>query len=622
MYKKKNRKLSKKEQKALDKVQFFNNEVVKEKTNEIKQPVEKKIVEIPNIITVREYSAVLNLPVTKVIAELMKNGVMASINESIDFETATIIGDELGFEIKEKALYKKEIIEKGTKNNKKLKIRPPVVVVMGHVDHGKTTLLDTIRKTEVAAKESGGITQHVGAYQVNWKNKDKKTRSITFLDTPGHEAFSTMRAHGASATDIAILVVAADDGVKPQTKEAISHAKAANIPIVVAINKIDKPEADPERVKRELSDLDLIPEEWGGKTIMVPISAKNGKNINELLDIVIMVADLDEIKADYQKNADGVVIESHMQSGIGPIATLLVKNGILKTGQVVITGESYGKIRFMEDFQGRRITEAKPSQPVRIAGLHDVSNSGDIFEVVDSERTAKNRIASKIIKIKRFGLSEISEEIREGKLKELNIIIKADVQGSLEAIVNSLTSIGTNEIKVKILSASVGNISESDVNLALASKALIIGFKVATALPVKKLADEKGVKISNYDIIYNLIDDITAALEGMIEPETKEEIVGKLEVLKVFYSAKNTKIVGGKVIDGKLLSGLKVHLLHSGESNGDGKIISLKLEQNPVSEVLKGFECGVQIDSHSMLKPKDVIIAYEIIETTKKVVKK
>jgi translation initiation factor IF-2 len=622
MARKKVRKLSKKEEKALkknpavetrgDSFGNSNKEVI------IKEDIEKKLVEIPKIITVREFSEKLGMPPTKVISELMKNGIMASINESIDLDTAAVIGDELGFEIKLSEI-KSEKKKELTEDEKKLqKLRPPIVVVMGHVDHGKTTLLDAIRKTNVVANESGGITQHIGAYQVLWKGKSENERLITFLDTPGHEAFSQMRAHGANITDIAILVVAADDGVKPQTKEAISHAKAANVPIVVAINKIDKPEADPDKVKRELSDLDLVPEEWGGKTIMVPISAKTGKNIDELLDIVLVVSDIENLTANPDRPAEGVVIESNMQSGVGPVATVLVKEGTLRLGQVVLVGSTFGRVRTLEDYKGKKINYAGPSTPVRIAGLHEVPRSGELFKVMPNEKSARNIIATSAKSFVKFGLAEVSEEARKGTLKELNLILKADVQGSLEAIKNSLENLGNLEIKVKILSATVGNVTESDINMALASKALVLGFKVQLPVSVKRLADEKGVKITLYDIIYNLIDDISLALEGMLEPEITEELVGKLEVIKVFFSSKNNKIVGGKVIQGKLLNNLKAYIVRNDEKIGEGKITSLKLEQNPVQEVLKGFECGLGIDTSANVKPSDKIEVYEVVEKIKK----
>ena len=652
MARRKVRKLSKKESKALKKasemLQVSDVSRVSDVTSETKtataevrdgSEAQKTVLEIPKIITVREFAQILNLPVTKVITELMKNGVIASINESIDFDTASILGDELGYEIKSPVESHKSKVELTEEEKKHLVFRPPVVVIMGHVDHGKTTLLDAIRNTNVVESESGGITQHIGAYQVEVRQSEPKFRGsktdrgilrntqddfvkinkITFLDTPGHEAFSAMRAHGANITDIAILVVAADDGVKPQTKEAISHAKAAGIPIIVAINKIDKPEADIERVKRELADLDLLTEEWGGKTIIVPVSAKQNKGIDELLDMILVVSEMEDLKANPLRPAQGVVIESHMQAGMGPIATILVQEGTLKIGQVVLIGSIYGKIRLMENYLGKRITSASPSMPVRIAGLNGVCSFGEILDVTVDERTAKNKLAAKDIQKKIFGLAQISEEAKKGELKELNIILKADVDGSLSAIKNSLQSIVSGNVKVKIISDGVGDISESDINMAVASKALVIGFRVSASASVAKLAEEKGIKISKYDIIYNLIDDISAALEGMLEPEFIEEIMGKLEVIKVFYSTKNHKIVGGKVVDGKLESGLKAHLYHSGKKHGEGKITTLKLEQNPVSEVLKGFECGVGIDTERPIKPKDLIEAYKTEEVMRRV---
>lgn len=619
------RKLSKKEEKAQKKAPHFEysqkqpNDLQVDDESKEKFDAPKIVIQIPKIITVREFSSLLGLPVPKVIIELMKNGVMASINESIDFDTASIVGDELGYEIKVLKEDKKQKKELSDEEKASLVSRPPVVVVMGHVDHGKTTLLDAIRKTNVAGGESGGITQHIGAYQVHWKNKDKKDNLITFLDTPGHEAFSAMRAHGANITDIVILVVAADDGVKPQTKEAISHAKAAGVPIIVAINKIDKPEADPERVKRELADLELIPEEWGGSTVMVPISAKTGKGVNELLDMVLVVAELENLQANPNKNPEGVVIESYMQPGVGPIATILIQEGTIKVGQIVLIGNTFGKVRLLEDYQGKRITEAGPATPIRVAGLHDVPGFGELVQVVNDERTARTQIASKSIRSTMFGLAQVSEEVKAGKLDELNLIIKTDVQGSMEAIKNSLEPLGNETVKVKIISAGIGPISESDINMAVASTAVVIGFRVSIPPVVKKLADEKGVKISMYDIIYNLIDDVSAALQGMLKPEIIEETIGKVEVLKVFYSTRTNKIIGGKVIDGKIQSGLKVHLTREGEKYADGKMITLKMEQNPVSEVLKGFECGLGIDVEKHIKPGDIIEVYKTEEIFKKI---
>lgn len=629
------RKFSKKEVKALDKQKVLEAQISSQPASENKTviPKEKKPIEVPKIITVRDFAALAELPVTKVIGELMKNGVMASINESIDFDTAAIIGDVLGLKVKTPKENNKNKEKMSAEDKKRLRSRPPVIVVMGHVDHGKTKLLDAIRKTDVVSTESGGITQHIGAYQVKLKtptfakatvgkqNAKLKTedRILTFLDTPGHEAFSAMRAHGANITDVVILVVAADDGVKPQTKEAISHAKAANVPIIVAINKIDKPEADIERVKRQLADLDLNPEEWGGKTIMVPISAKNNKNVDKLLEMVILAADFEELKAIHDGPAEGVVIESHMQAGVGPVATVLVQKGTLKTSDALVIGNTYGKIRLIEDFRGKRINEATPSMPVKIAGINAVPNFGDRFTVVADEKTARSQVAVQTIRSHKFGLAEISEKAQKGEIINLDIIIKADTQGSLTAITTSLESLSGDNIKIKILHQGIGDINESDINMAITGKALILGFKVKVSDIVKKHAEEKGVKISLYDIIYNLLDDVSAALQGLIKPEIVEVMVGKLEVLKVFHSVKDRKVIGGKVVDGKLETGLKVHLYHSGEIHGEGKIVSLHKEKNEVAEVERGFECGLAISTGIQIKPGDVIEAYKEEEFLKKV---
>ncbi|EKD56991.1 MAG: hypothetical protein ACD_58C00031G0001 [uncultured bacterium] len=628
--KRKPKKVSRKEQKSQKRIQgvrdYEASLIVQNNTPTDDKPVvikDKKIVELPKIITVREFAETLGLPVTTVIGELMKNGIMASINESIDFETASIVGDELGFEAKLLEEIKEQEKKLTADEIAKLKPRPPVVVVLGHVDHGKTTLLDQIRKADVVSTESGGITQHIGAYQVKLKTKKEKLkaneeRSITFLDTPGHEAFSAMRAHGANITDIAILVVAADDGVKPQTKEAISHAKAAEIPIIVAINKIDKPGADIERVKRELADQGLNPEEWGGKTVMVPISAKQGEGIDELLELLLVTADLEELKANPDTSANGVVIESHMQAGMGPVATVLVQEGTLRTGDIAVIGDSFGRVRRMEDYQGKIITQAQPSTPVRVAGIKEIVGFGEKMFVVDNEKEANLKVQSRSLRLKKLGLYEFSEKVKSGELEQFNIVIKADVQGSIEAIRTSLNNLSSDKIKVKIIHEAVGDITESDVNLAISSEALVIGFRTKPTIAAKNLAQIKEVKISTYDIIYQLIDDITSALLGLVKPEFIEVSVGKLEVLKVFHSTKDTKIIGGKVVDGKMIKGAMAHHFHSGDKTGDGKITTLQMEQNPVAEVDKGFECGLGFDIASIIKPGDLIEAYEMQEVVSK----
>ena len=576
---------------------------------------EKKVVEAPSVLSVREFAEILRLPITEIIKKLIQNGVMASINESVDFDTMSIIADELGFELKLKK--EEEHIHQDVVRDH-LAPRPPVVAVMGHVDHGKTKLLDAIRHTDIVATESGGITQHIGAYQVTIKTKEEKSRTITFLDTPGHEAFSAMRAHGANITDVVILVVAANDGVKPQTAEAASHAKEAGVPVVVAINKIDLPEADVERTKRQLSDIGLLPEEWGGTTPMVLVSAKNEENIDELLEMVLLVADLKEMKADATIPASGVVIESHMQAGKGPLATVLVQEGTLRLGEPLIIGQTYGKVRIMENYMGKSITEAGPSTPVQLAGLQSLPDFGDRFEVVANEKIARELVATKTIKRKVLSISQLSQDIKEGKIKELKIVLKADVAGSLEAIRTSLERISTEEVTINIIHEGVGDISESDVNMAVASQALVIGFRVKANAEVMSLARRETIKISIYDIIYQLLDDLTAALSGLLEPEIVETEIGRLKVLAVFRTTKNKKIIGGKVTSGRLETNAQAKIFRDREEVGVGKIDSLQLEQKKVSEVLENFECGLEIETLTKIEVGDSIECYKHEEITRK----
>lgn len=590
-----------KKQTVLDTSKNESNELFKEK------PAVSQV-EIPKIITVRKFSELLKKPVTQVISKLVQNGIMASINESIDFETATIVADDFGV----KVIQEKEEKVESTIDRKDLQYRPPVVVILGHVDHGKTTLLDAIRKSDVVSTESGGITQHIGAYQVNWKNKEGKKTLITFLDTPGHEAFSTMRAHGANITDVAILVVSADDGVKPQTKEAISHIKAAQIPVIVAINKIDKPEANIDKVKRELSDLNLIPEDWGGDTVMVPISAKKNTGIDTLLDMVLITTELRDLKADYKGLIEGVVIESHMQSGVGPVATILIKHGQIEKGKVLVIGNNVvAKVRIMQDYLGNKINKATPSTPVKIAGLSDVPNFGEVVKEVDSEREAKNLINTKQSEIRSLDMYSLSKAIKEGKIDKLSIILKADTQGSLEAIRNTLVQLSTDEVKVDIVSEGVGTVNDNDINLAIATKAIILGFKVKIPEAIISLSKEKNIKIEKYDIIYNLFDDIQSTLKGMLKPKIQIQIIGKIKVLKVFYKVRNRKLIGGKVIDGKAIPSQKANIYHSGDNVGQGDIESIQIEQNKVLEVVQGMDCGVAINTNVNIKPDDLIEIYK-----------
>lgn len=613
MARKRVRKLSKKEAKAEKRQTGYRLQSTAEKDSVVNSRSEvSEAIEVPSVLTVREFAEKLKLPVTQVISQLVKDGVMATINESIDFDTMTIIADELGFELQLKTEEKEEEVKQVKKN---LVPRPPVVTVMGHVDHGKTQLLDAIRHTDVVATESGGITQHIGAYQVNLKNKN---RVITFLDTPGHEAFSAMRAHGANITDVVILVVASDDGVKPQTIEAINHAKAASVPVVVAINKIDLPEADPERVKRQLADHGLSAEGWGGDVPMVEVSAKTGKNIDQILEMILLVADLKEPKADPKMPATGVVIESHMQSGRGPIATVLVQEGTLRVGDPLVIGQTYGKVRIMENYLSRKIAEAGPSTPTRIAGLQDVPNFGDRFLVVEDEKTAKELTKVKTIKRKVISISELSKDLKEGKTKELKVILKADVAGSLEAIKKSFKDISTSEVKINVIHEGVGDISESDINMAVASTALVIGFRVKANADVIGLAKRENIKISIYEIIYQLLDDLTAALSGLLEPEIVEVELGRLNVLAVFRTTKNEKIIGGKVISGKIENNTEVRIVRDKETIGTGHIDNLQQNKKNISEVLENFEAGLEIDTPTRILVGDCLECFRKEERIRK----
>ena len=574
---------------------------------------ERKTIKVPSIVSVIDLAEIMKLPVTKVIASLMKNGVIANINKTIDVETAMIIGDELNFEVIEKEETEEKIhiaheIEIEEDQSKRIP-RPPIVTIMGHVDHGKTTLLDTIRKTTVAASESGGITQHIGAYQVSVPGENKKQRLITFLDTPGHEAFSAMRAHGASITDIIVLVVAVNDGVKPQTVEAINHAKMANVPIIVAINKIDTPDANPEKVKQELSERDLLAEDWGGKVIMVPISAKKGQNIDTLLEMILLTADMKNLTTNPTKQATAVVIESHKQAGVGPLATILINDGVLNQSDTVVVGDTYGKIRFMEDFRGKRIKTATASTPVRIAGLNEIPNFGELVVSVDSEKAARQM--TQVKSVLRAPIARIDSESKE---KNLNIILKTDVQGSLEAIKSSIGQINTNDVKTQIINEGVGDITESDINMAETSKAIVISFKTSIKPQVRQLADRKHVKIFIYEIIYQLLDDLRASMTDLLEPEKIEVKLGTVKVLKIFLTQKNEQIVGVRVEDGKLATGNELKIIRGDELVGQGKIDSLRRDQIEVEQILAGTECGIGIKSSAKVEEGDILEAYQVEE--------
>ena len=538
----------------------------------------------------------------------MRKGIMAGLNQAIDFDTASATAADFGYEVKaakeRKALPSRQERRKG---KGKLSVRPPVVTVMGHVDHGKTTLLDVIRKTNVTAREAGAITQHIGAYQALVDG-----RKITFLDTPGHEAFTAMRARGAQATDIVTLVVAADDGVMPQTVEAINHAKAAKVPIVVALNKIDRPDANPERVKQQLADLGLVIEEWGGDTVCVPISAKQGQGISDLLENLFLVADILELKADPNSAAEGIVIEAKLDKTKGPLATLLVQKGTLKRGDAVVAGSAWGKIKAMFDNSGKQVHKAEPSTPMEILGLNEVAKSGDLFVVLPDEREARSIAEKQKYARPRptLSLSALSSQISDGHIKELNIVLKTDVEGSIEPIRTSIEKLGTEKTKARVIHAASGSIAESDVLLASASKGIIIGFNTPTSPGATQLADAEGVGIHNYDVIYKIIEDVDRTLKGMLEPTYAEVLSGRAEVRAVFPRSKLGRIAGVYVVEGRILRDAQARILRHSKVVYDSRVASLKRFKDDVSEVSAGLECGLGIEGTVDFQIGDIIEFY------------
>ena len=600
------------------KKQEKKQEPVKEK--KVKEaPAEKKVVEIPDEISVGDFAARLEVSPTAVVKKLFEVGVMASVSQVIDFDTAALIGDDLGFEIKKEVIITDEdrLFNDVEDTEDQLEPRPPVVVVMGHVDHGKTSLLDTIRKTNVIAKEAGGITQHIGAYRV--RIHDKK---ITFLDTPGHEAFTTMRMRGAQVTDIAILVVAADDGIMPQTVEAINHAKAAGVTIIVAINKIDKEGANPDKIKQELTEYDLVPEEWGGDTICVPISAKFNQNIDELLEMVILVAEMKELKANPNRNAKGTVIEAQLDKGRGPVATVLVQNGTLKVGDVVVAGTAVGKVRAMVDDRGNKVKKAGPSVPVEIIGLSEVPEGGDIFHAVNDEKKARAVVEKRKEKIKSdsiqsraaVSLDALFDQIKQGEVKELNIIVKADVQGSVEAVKQSLTKLSNEEVRVNCIHGGAGGVTESDVMLAAASNAIIVGFNVRPDNGALSSAKQNNVDIRLYRVIYHAIDEIEAAMKGMLAPKFKENVLGHAEVRNTFKVSGVGTIAGGYILDGKISRNSQVRIVRDGIIVHEGILSSLKRFKDDVKDVAAGYECGIGIENFNDIKDGDIIESFVMEE--------
>ena len=590
---------------------------------EKKQPVVIKPeilkVKIPDEISVGELAERLKKTGTEVIKKLMGFGVMASLSQIIDYDTAYLIAEEFGAQVEKivTVTLEEELFHEEEDRPEDLKPRPPVVVVMGHVDHGKTSLLDTIRNTDVTATEAGGITQHIGAYKVKIGDND-----LTFLDTPGHEAFTAMRARGAKATDIAILVVAADDGIMPQTVEAINHAKAADISIVVAINKMDKETANPDKIRQELTEYGLVPEEWGGDTICVPVSAKTKMNIDKLLETVLLIAELKELKANPDKAASGIVIEAKLDKGRGPVATVLVQNGTLHAGDIVVAGTSVGKVRAMNDYQGKAIRVAGPSVPVEILGLSEAPTAGDVFKVVNDEKKARQLVEDRKFNEKEaifnarktITLDNLFSQIAEGEIKDLNLIVKADVQGSVEAVTASLEKLSNEEVRVKVIHGGVGTVTESDILLASASNALIVGFNVRPDNKTMESAKNNDVDIRLYRVIYQAIEEVEAAMKGMLAPKFKENILGHAEIRNTFKVSGVGTIAGCYVLDGKIVRNSEVRIVRDGVVIYEGSLNSLKRFKDDAKEVASGYECGMGFDRYNDLKEGDVIECFVMEE--------
>ncbi|PIZ28795.1 translation initiation factor IF-2 [Candidatus Berkelbacteria bacterium CG_4_10_14_0_8_um_filter_39_42] len=606
------RKKSKKELKAEGK-NNFTADFQARKINTLSSPVPKIKIELTQVVAVRDFAEKLQIPVEKVITTLIKNGVMASINDSIDFETAQIIGDELNFEIE------------STKKEKKVKIitkqdkpRPPVVVVMGHVDHGKTKLLDAIRKTDQVSLESGGITQHIGAYNVLVEHQGEK-RSITFLDTPGHEAFSSMRAHGANITDIAVIVIAADDGIKPQTIEAINHAKNAKVPIIIVINKIDLPDADTEKVNRQLAEINLLPESWGGKIPVVELSAKSNVNISGLLEMILLVADMEGYMANSGADTEGVVIESNILRGLGPVATILIMQGTLKKQSIVTIGKTWAKIKNIVDARGNKLDKVLPGFPAQISGLKALPETGEIVKYAPDEKSARQVV-------KEFknvtNVKSIVDESRESiEMPTARIIVKADVAGSLSAITSKIIEMGKNKVKVEIIAKSVGNISESDVSLASVSQSMLVGFKSNVSSDIKKLANTKNVKINSFEVIYDLLDAVKEYLEGFLAPIITEKNFGTMKVLKIFHQFQTQATLGASAMSGKIIKDSDANVIRVDKKIGRVKISNLELDQKVIATISKGQTFGAKITKKppfAKIKVGDIIELYSIKKETQK----
>ena len=577
----------------------------------------KRIIRITEVIAVGDLARRMGVKNSEIIKKLMDIGMMATINQTVDADVASLVASEFGYEVERVSLERQELLERKEDLPEQLQPRPPVVTIMGHVDHGKTLLLDAIRKTNVVEGEAGGITQHIGAYDVQLDHGH-----VVFIDTPGHEAFTAMRARGAQVTDIVVLVVAADDGVMPQTKEAIDHARAAKVPIVVAINKIDKPAANPEKVKKELAEQGLLPEQWGGSTLFAEVSAKQKTGIKELLDAILLQAEVLELKANPDKTARGVIIESRLDKGRGPIATVLVQEGTLKPGDVFIAGSHYGRMRAMLNDRGSKIEEARPSTPVEVIGFADIPEAGEPFIVVPEERLAKQislyrqeKMREKeLSKLSKISLEDLYEQIKKGEVKELNVIMKADVQGSIEAMKEALRKLSTDAVRVNILHDAVGGITETDVNLALASNAIILGFNVRPGPKAQSLAEQEHVDIRTYSVIYDAVDDIRKAMEGLLEPTYKEHLLGRAQVLQLFNISKIGTIAGSLIVNGKVVRGSHARLLRDNVVVYDGRILSLRRFKDDMKDCAEGLECGIKIENFNDIKPGDIIESYEVEE--------
>jgi translation initiation factor IF-2 len=577
----------------------------------------KRIIRIAEVITVADLAKRMGVKGGGLIKKLMDMGVLVNINQVIDADVASLVAGEFGYEVEKVSLERQELLERKEDLPEQLIPRPPVVTIMGHVDHGKTMLLDAIRKTNVVSGEAGGITQHIGAYDVQLDNGH-----VVFIDTPGHEAFTAMRARGAQVTDVVVLVVAADDGVMPQTKEAIDHARAAKVPIVAAINKIDKPNANPDKVKKDLADYGLVPEQWGGNTLFAEVSAKQKAGIKELLESILLQAEVLELKANPDKPARGIIIEAKLDKGRGPVATVLVQEGTLKAGDVFVAGSHYGRVRAMLNDKGQKIEGARPSMPVEVIGFTDVPEAGDPFIVVSEERMAKQislyrqeKIREKeLSKLSKISLEELYDKIKKGEIKELNVIIKADVQGSIEAVKEALKKISTDAVKVNLIHDAVGGITETDVNLAAASNAIIIGFNVRPGPKAQSLAEQEQVDVRTYSIIYDAIDDVRKALEGLLEPTYKEHVLGRAQVIEVFNIRKVGTVAGSVILDGKVVRGSHARILRDNVVIYDSRIASLRRFKDDMKECTQGLECGIWIENFNDVKLGDIIESYEMEE--------